>query len=365
MKQGHYQDWYKSDDARRHIIDNIGKSGIPLELRTRKTLKDHGFRVTNYRYQDPGDNAQLLSLGYSTGMWRELDIYAYTQRKEILNIGECQIFFTTTILGECKYSSDEDFFVFEHLNSDNVDLTRFPLLPNGDKMLPMTFASHFSLPVLIERVSEINVNSSSRGKGNFTDTITHQACEQLLSALTFNFVRRRSVVRRFYRSMANDSQILRIWKEWLDAGKVEYETIGSHEKVPDGFINSFLMERFDAKTMLQDFPEVMVDVIFPLIVIDESRGIIRVSLDDSYQITGLEDIGMCLYPYISENPDRYETILENSFTVPVFICNLLHLDTAIKIISEGIHNLVERTKEYLESNPHFIAKEIVFNDRIE
>ena len=47
-----YKKWLSSDEAKRFVIDNVKKSGIPLELLGRKVLKDNGFTVTSTRYLD-------------------------------------------------------------------------------------------------------------------------------------------------------------------------------------------------------------------------------------------------------------------------------------------------------------------------
>jgi hypothetical protein len=54
-KYSSYQDWYKSTEARKFVLDNIAKSGLPLEFKTRKILLDHGFHVSSARYFEPSD----------------------------------------------------------------------------------------------------------------------------------------------------------------------------------------------------------------------------------------------------------------------------------------------------------------------
>lgn len=187
-----YTKWYKSDEAKKFVIENIGKSGIPLELRGRKILKDNGFRVASARYLDPAGDNPDVDIDLGRGIWRELDLWATRVEKTPAAIGECEIRFATNIIGECKYSSEKDLVVFEHLDRDNADLSHFPLLVNGHCVLPSPLElnySFFSLPLLVERLIEVNASSASKEKGNFSDMTMHSACEQILSALRYFFRR--------------------------------------------------------------------------------------------------------------------------------------------------------------------------------
>lgn len=358
-----YRKWYASDEAKKFIIENIRKSGIPLELRARKAFKDHGFYVTSARYLEPIEGELGFPVGHGQGIWRELDVCASRSEKAFINIGKAEIHFATHILAECKYSTEKDLFVFEYLDKENADLNRFPLPVNGQCILQPFLARCFTLPLLVERVSEINAQSASKEKGNFSDTMTHDACEQILSALRFFLAKWRENVRRQYLNLARASAIKVNWDALLKAGKVPYETFGSISKVPDEFINRFLKESFEPE-MLQDFPYFTVQILFPLLVTDESRGIIRVKLDGSYIVTSLDDVGSSLYLYVSENANRYESVLEDSFVLPILICNLSHLGAILEMITEGLSQVIEVTRQQLMANPYLIPKEIVFNDKV-
>ena len=358
-----YKNWYTSERANKFLIENIGKSGIPLELRVRKILKDNGFQVTNARYFEPAGEEPELPIGYGQGTWRELDAHASRSEKTFIRIGKGEIHFTTHILAECKYSTEKDLFVFEHLDRENADLSGFPLLVNGQCILPLFPAKHFRLPLLVERVTEIDHRSASKEKGNYSDAITHDACEQILSALRFFLSKWREDVRKHYLNLASASTIAGIWDALRKEGEVPYKTFGPVTKVPDGFINQFLEKNFKPE-MLEDFPYFAIHIFFPLLVMDERRGIIRVNLNESYAVTGLQDVWSCLYLYISENANCYEGVLGNSFVLPVLMCNLSNLGRMLKMIEEGMNQVIEATRLYTTTNPHLVLKEIVFSDRV-
>lgn len=359
-----YKKWLASDEAKMFVIDNVKKSGIPLELRARKVLKDNGFNVTSGRYLDTDSDNPDVDLELVKGVWREIDLLATRAEETTVNIGECEIRFVTNILGECKYSSEKDVLVFEYLEPENADLSHFPLLVNGQYILPRPLKAHFSLPLLVERLIEIDPNSASKEKGNFSDIAMHRACEQMLSELRYYLHRWRQVMRRQYINTAKASLIREKWDNLLKEKKVPYEEFGSHSRVPNNFIDGFLREDFEPAKMLRDFPFISIHTCFPLIVTDEYRGIIRAKLNDSYDVVELEDVGLCLYTYISENADRYETVLENAFVLPILICNLANLGLVIRLIGEGMNHIIEQTRQKLVENPYLIAREVLFNDKV-
>lgn len=359
-----YKKWLASDKARKFVIDNVRKSGIPLELRARKLLKDNGFNVTSARYLDVDSDSSDVDLDLGKGIWREIDLLATKGVGTSLNIGECEIRFVINILGECKYSSDKDVLVFEHLDPENADLSHFPLLVNGQYILSPPLRNDFELPLLIERLIEVDANSATKEKGNLSDIAMHRACEQLLSALRFFLHRWRQTIRRHYIDLSKASLIREKWDNLLKEKKVPYEELGSHSRVPHSFINNFLRENFEPTKMLQDFPFIPVYLYFPLIIVDESRGVIRAKLSDSYEVVDLEDLGLCMYLHVSENADRYETVLENAFALPILICNLPNLSLVMRLITEGIRHIIERLRQALTQDAYLIPREVLFNDKV-
>jgi len=359
-----YKKWLASNEAKRFVIDNVKKSGIPLELRARRVLKNNRFNVTSLRYLDIDSDTSDVDLDLGRGVWRELDLLATRTEETTANIGKCEIRFVTNILGECKYSSEKDVLVFEHLDPENADLSHFPLLVNGQHILSTPLRTNFSLPLLVERLIEVNANSASKEKGNFTDMAMHTASEQMLSALRYFLHRWRQIIRRHYMDAGKASLIREKWDNLLKEKKVPYEEFGSYSRVPDSFIRNFLKEDFESETMLQDFPFISIHTCFPLMITDESRGIIRAKLSDSYDVVDLEDVGLCIYTYVSENANRYAAVLDNAFVLPILICNLANLDSVIRLISQGMNNAIEQTRKRLIENPYLIPREILFSDKV-
>jgi len=358
-----YQEWYASTPAKKFVLGNIKKSGLPLELRARKVLQNHGFHVSSARYFEPSTIGVEVSSTTGEGLWRELDILAHRAEKPTGKMAGCEIQPYTNIIAECKYSSDKDILVFEHLDPANADVSRFPLLANGHHILTTKPARHFNLPVLAERVIAVRADSPSKEKDNYSDRMIHDACEQTISALRHFLTESRDTIRYEYIAQAQKSIIFQEWeklpKPWEDPHKL-HPMVG---KVRKDYINKFLKENFKSST-LADFPFVPIDLYFPLLIMDDSRGIIKVKLDGTYNPIDLEDIGYFLHLYVSENTNQYDVVLDNAFTLPILICSLSSLHMIVKLIDEGIEKLKQQVAELIAADPSSVVREILFNDRV-
>lgn len=377
-----YKEWLdlKNDKPKKELMDSLKKAGIPLELKTRKILEENHFRCLDLHYLDPTDKevvpihlrvpylAQASRMILSDedlpihlrGTWRQLDINAYRNEKSVIKFHDAKIHFTTHLIGECKYSSNKDFFVFENI-SDPV-LSRFPVMFNGNKLIPPFPHNNFSFPIVMERVTEVDVPNHFNPKNNFNDRITHEACEQIMSALSYLYDRKKVDKRLIYRNLLRNSPIERKWQNFYSENKEELErTRGPRGTIPETVIDKFLEESSKPKD-LRDFHYINIELGFPILVIDESRGVIKTVLNESNNIVDLEDIGYGIYTYISENANRYENILQNRFAFPILICNLSYLNECVKNIGEGMKKVIKETEEQIKERPWLIPKEVMFGE---
>jgi hypothetical protein len=223
---------------------------------------------------------------------------------------------------------------------------------------------YFDLPPVVERVVEIDISNVSKGKGNFSDTITHDACERLLSALRFNLKKSRDSTQSSYLYFEFRSKLREGLQTWIEENKAQDGKLISMSNISDNLLAKFVTTKFDPVTWLEELSLLVIDMLIPLIIVDESRGIIKAKLDNSYEITSFEDIGVCLYVYTSENAQSYKEVLENSIAIPILICSTSKLEVVIDIISNGLNQVFKLTQERLKQSPHFIAKEILFNKKI-
>jgi hypothetical protein len=235
---------------------------------------------------------------------------------------------------------------------------------NGQEILGNGLQTEFSLPDLAERVVECSSITDSMKEGNLTDRNIHEACEQLMAALRYAIVNQRKNMRTTYIDMTRGSEIKKIWDVWVKSGKAETENTGYGTKITDKALSQFLSSNYKAETMIKDFSDVVIGQTYLAIVIDENRGVIRAKLDKNYNIIDLEDIGVCLYLYSIQNPERYRAIVDGSPFIPIFICNLSQVPRLIDIIDAGSDKLLKRIRTRVEKNPALLPKELLFNEKI-
>jgi len=102
-----------------------------------------------------------------------------------------------------------------------------------------------------------------------------------------------------------------------------------------------------------------IEIGFPLMIIDKSRGLIKIEYDEeSGSIKDFKDVGFGIYPYISEFADRYDNILGNYFAFPIVICNLEYFGKCIEALNNGIEKMLDYAKKLLQNNPYAIVEEV-------
>jgi hypothetical protein len=362
-KPNNYLDWLNSKTAKENVIKNLKKSGFPLELKVRKILRDNNFFASNDRYLDTSDgNNDEVQMMLEKGTWREIDILAlnrtiYKQKKDSsVEILQC-------IVCECKYSSEKDIIVFKHINKDDVDTTNFPVMANGHELLPEKV---WDTPLLrsVEKITQIIASKDTKENHNYDDYEIHNAAEQIIAALKYFVCFQRKNMRSIYQNDEKKTQIWEKWQKLIKENKLVYEEKGSSSIVPNSFINDFLKINYNSQTMSKDYPLTTIFLYFPLIVIDENRGIISARLNNSYDVTDLEDMGFCLYSYVPQNTQKYSQILEEGYTVPILLCNCSCLSQVISFINDCTKTILNTIMTNLDNKPELIVKERMFNKRV-
>lgn len=332
-----YSEWIGNDAKKGELKKWLEKAGIPLELRTIKFLEEQGYRCSTYHCQDP-----------DTGKYRELDINASKTNIRSFKVGKCEIVFNALILAECKYSHNLDLLAFESADSY---FPAFPVIFPRERILG-AFYHNFEFPVIIKKIAETDLyNLASRE--NFQDKKTHEACEKLTFCFSRMYERIKKRSRVFF-----DKYRLSFGKTWLN-----YMSKGrpiKDKRALQRKIREFLKENFKAEevlTLIRYFP---IYIGFPLMIIPKDRGLIRIKCDmTTGQITDFEDSGYGIYPYVSENADKYDNILHGFFAFPIIICNLAYLDDCLGALNKGIEKIASYVEILLHNDPYAIAEQVL------
>ena len=340
-----YSEWIEDDARKKKLKQWLEKAGIPLELRTVKLLEEHGYRCSTYHCKDP-----------VTAKYREIEIHASRTNVQSFNIGECEVVFNVLVLAECKYSYNLDFLAFE---SKEKYFPRFPVVFTGERMLGASY-QNFEFPMVIRKIAETDALNLD-WPDNFQDRNTHEACEKL--AFCFSHV----YEQRMMRIRINRDKYRLYFEGLLGDLLNKYPSVRKkmalHRK-----IGEFLRENFKPQDLLRQIPYFPIEIGFPLVIIHEDRGLIRITHDmTTGQVVDFEDVGYGIYPYVSENADQYHNILQQYFAFPIIICNLAHLDNCLETLNTGIGKMTTHAKNVLHNNPYAMAEEIleqIFIERI-
>lgn len=202
-----YEKWLENREVVDKLKVMIEKVGFPLEVAARRILEDKQYDIfsdRHYLHTNPVTKEES---------WREIDIYA--EKVSSFNIDNCEIVFSVNVVAECKYSSTNDFFVFE---SDYARPWAFPPLFGSKSFfapLPTrdTFSSYFQFPVTIQNIAEVNVSSMDFHSSERT---IHEAATQLANAVAFFAGSTDDVYASiFYQSYEEDSKIISRYRDYV------------------------------------------------------------------------------------------------------------------------------------------------------
>ena len=292
-----YRDWMKETLQKEKLKGRLEKAGVPLELRTMTALEAQGYRCSSFHYKD-----------LVTGKYRELDIYAWKSLSKSFTILGSQVDFNAVILAECKYAQNYDFLAFDRVDKH---LPAFPVVFEGTHLLGASY-QEFQFPMIIRKVSEADVRNLD-ASSNFDDRKTHEAYEQLTACFSQLYDKRKKSMRPHFSQF--QISFGRAWKQFIDNRSQPTDSWSFNQAVGE------FLKGFTENELLREIPYFPIEIGFPLFVIPEERGLIRIKHNvTTGQISDFEDAGFGIYPYVSENADNYNNILTNYFEFPIIIC---------------------------------------------
>lgn len=331
-----YMSWMNDELKKQELVKWLEKAGVPLELRAIRVLEKYGYRCSSYHCIDS-----------ETQKSRELDIYAFKTNVKSFRIGECEVVFNVTILAECKYSYNLALLAFE---SKDKYFPTFPVTFSGQLMLGASYQD-FDFPMIIRKIAEANV-FDLKLTSNFQDRKTHQACEKLVTCFSYLHARKQQRIKVDF-----DKYRLFFGKPWAEFISKNFHV---DQKIPKQRIGEFLKETFSSQQLLSQIQYFPIQIGFPLMIIAENRGLIKIKYDEtSGVVKDFDDIGYGIYPFVSENAERYGNLLRQYFSFPVIIVNLDYLGKCLETLNEGIEKMVEHTRMLLNNNPYAIAEEVI------
>jgi hypothetical protein len=350
-----FHDWFDKPDQRSAREKAMLISGVPLEIKARRFLTSSGYRVTKWYYTTDLETGRELDFLAE----KVIDQFTFTI-SEYPNLEESRIHFWIDILGECKRSSTHDFFAFAAEQPERMlKNTIYPIPLYDYKAIPPhtfvigslgSFAApltpHYTFPFIADRIVEVESSHfDTRKADNYNDKMTHDACETLLSAaLHMKRVHQNLIdilTRQLFGALQSDF--------WELSKKIPENTPAEVAKK---------LVAADPKRVWKQlglFPLVWG---VPLIVLDDNRGLIATNLRKDGSVEFGEDLGVVLYPYVSENIQTFGKVgARGSF--PVVICKNASLGQALRIIETGTKSLLQRYTWVLKNQPEDFIEQIL------
>ncbi len=316
--------WFSNGTAVNRMKKALEKSGIPLELKTRKIMKDKEYRTMSLYYSDhlhgevPPEERIL----------RELDVYAYKTIYKF-KIANCVINFRGIFFIECKHREDLALVFFKN---ENERLLNLPLPFRGKSML---YVSHknYTVPLIATSHSEMKPSSQSVYKDK---SVLYNASNQAIAACHYMYKRQT--------------------QNWFPFRQLYDRYKARHTETSKTIIrDSYTDDQIISEIHIFNF-----DLAFTIVNFNEDTTILEAEFDyDSGEVTNLNDIGYCVYPILPSKVDRYNALIESSFEVPVFTTNLNSFQQCIIDIEEGIMKTAKEIESILIKHPHNLTSLIL------
>lgn len=356
--------WYENTDFVDKFKIEFEKAGLPLEYKARKIFEERGFKTHSSHYKVPIDNVLDSSITEKEGTWRQIDINA-SGFDDInwdvdLTFDKFSLNLSVHFLGECKFSSDKSYFLFR---SNKDTSLKFPLSIWGDTLLEYEFfKKNFNFNIY-ENIVEVNVTNFNKKNDNYDDKITHQACEQLFYAASYDILSTKNEQKREISEEIFQTQLFKKWIKFLSKNKIQEKgSIDWRNRIKDSITTKFLEEHFE----LDDIKEIQLYLIylqFPVLIINEKAGLFEVELDGKNNIVGFNKIKYGIYNnYHFEKSKNLNSIYPDNITI--LICDVSYLSEAIEIILKGFKKLCENLKQKIDEKPYLLGYELLFNPDI-
>lgn len=332
-----YENWLKNQEALKRIATMIEKVGFPLERAARKTFEKSGFYLYSDRYysdtQDT-DGKEVL---------REIDIQCETGFKEDIEVMGCKVQFELSVVAECKYSSTNDYFIFD---SEEELFWEFPILFDHNDLfqydpLERTFGNYFRFPVRIENIVEVDV-----GNGDFhkTDKTIHDGATQLTNALAY-FGRKTSDI---------GAQILpeSLIREYKEA--INFQHLG---RSPSDKEKQHQTRNEIAQDLLPHLDLIKVHSWVPILILGKNNGLLRVHMNGE-RVTGFSDTRYGLYFLRPVRTPSFFNLRRkaNKDAIPIVVCNYRYLDECISMLGRGIQQMIVHARRAIADDPLLVME---------
>lgn len=311
-------------EVKQKFLNGLNKLGFPLEFKTRKKLKESGYNSVQEGFFTVNDN------GHETT--KSFDISAYKDQKTKI-LKELTINLSLQLIGDCKFSSDNNKFLFAIPDTSNFAnklfigpiLTSFQSANYGcyrNSEIASNFIEKYGNIFLasdIKDTSKDHIINGKEEKDNKTpeyERIFNIVENTILPATKEKFIRWRTFSYQDYFSNL----------EGLNTNMPTLDFVNLQEK-----------RYYSGKLLI------------PFIV--TSKQIIKPIVNENDEIVDIEEIGFVFYEHSVLNPDNYLEILDKCYDIGVFVCNEKYFDGFLNYIENIFNKLFNEIAGNLGKHP--------------
>lgn len=332
-----YEKWLKNPVILKKIATMTEKVGYPLERAARKTFEKRGFHLYSDRYysdtQDT-DGKEIL---------REIDIQCETSFKEGIDVMGCKVEFELCVVAECKYSSTNDYFIFD---SEEELYWEFPILFDHNDLfqyepLKKTFGQYFRFPARIENISEVDVRNCDFHR---TERTIYDGATQLTNALAHFGHETSNIMAQIL-----PESLIRQYKE----------AVGFHKlgRTPSDKEKQHQTRNEIAQELLPQLGLTKVHSWVPMLILGKNNGLLRVHMGGE-RVTGFSDIHYGLYFFRPVRTPSFFNLRRktNKDTIPIVVCNYRYLDECISMLGTGIQQMIVHARRAIADDPLLVME---------
>ncbi len=336
-QESEFNKWFANPINKRARELAMERSGVPLEMRTRRRLRSLGYSAIRDYYEDGG-------------IARELDILADKLLDSISPYG-LGLSIYLLILGECKRSETHDFFAFQSEESRELRV-QYPLkfytegFPRGALNITFPACKPFAFPFIAERIVEVDATKfMSHKDGNYGDKMTYEACETLAHACRF--------FRKFHSNFYFDEGFKEGAFDGICEDNPSFEDAihGTYDEAVRA-VEKITSEKPEECSRIFSYFTAIWGV--PILVLDDNRGLVNTRLRNDGTVSIDGDLEVVLYPYLQRDLSH-----SDDQSLPIVVCKYKYLEQAVNVLETGARKIVEQFKRELDDDPTLVLRQLM------
>lgn len=315
------------------LLEGLNKLGFPLEFKIRNKLIKRKYGNVQEGYFNVKHNSDEITKSY--------DIHGHLDKKETIH-NNLTINLSLQLIGDCKYSSDKERFIFAIPDTSNSANNMFigPLLTTLQSAVYGTYRNLELESIFIEQFGSIF----------FASDVKDSSKNHLLSGENSEDDADRKIPE--YEKIFNivENAILPPLKEkfilWTRFGYSDYIRSLSHVQksiTPQKFIQDQKNQYYSSKLLI------------PLIV--TSKPILSPVLDKDGSIKDFREEKFILYKHSVLKPNEYLEILSQSYNIGIFVCNEKYFEECITYIENIFDKIFEEIIKNLKRHPNRLIED--------